>query len=268
VVTVTVLNLKGGVGKTSTCHHVGGTLARMGYRVLLLDNDPQASLTQGLLGPAAVDALSAWESVASLYDPDTAPVPAALVRPSGIENLWLVPGSPLATPFNVLPADRWPELETGIRSFLGRASDDFDVCLVDNPPNLHLCSRSSLVASDGLVVPLQAEDYGAQGLRPVMAALESAREVNPTLRLLGLLVTMFDSRLGIHQTYDALLRESYGSSVFGSRIPLAKDFKEAVASRVPISHYKPKGAPAKAARAVADELVARADLLGREGVAA
>jgi chromosome partitioning protein len=101
-----------------------------------------------------------------------------------------------------------------------------------------------------------------------MAALESAREVNPTLRLLGLLVTMFDSRLGIHQTYDALLRESYGSSVFGSRIPLAKDFKEAVASRVPISHYKPKGAPAKAARAVADELVARADLLGREGVAA
>ncbi len=268
MVTVTVLNLKGGVGKTSTCHHVGGTLARMGYRVLLLDNDPQASLTQGLLGPAAVDALMAWESVASLYDPVTVPVPAALVRPSGIEGLWLVPGSPLATPFNVLPADRWPELETGIRSFLGRASDDFDVCLVDNPPNLHLCSRASLVASDGLVVPLQAEDYGAQGLRPVMAALESAREVNPTLRLLGLLVTMFDARLGIHQAYDTLLRESYGASVFATRIPLAKDFKEAVASRLPISHYKPKAAAAKATRAVADELVSRAGLLGREGVAA
>lgn len=268
MVTVTVLNLKGGVGKTSTCHHVGGTLARMGYRVLLLDNDPQASLTQGLLGPATVDALGAWESVASLYDPDTAPVPDALIRPSGIDGLWLVPGSPLATPFNVLPADRWPELETGIRSFLGRASDDFDICLVDNPPNLHLCSRASLVASDGLVVPLQAEDYGAQGLRPVMAALESAREVNPTLRLLGLLVTMFDARLGIHQTYDALLRESYGASVFQARIPLAKDFKEAVASRLPISHYKPKGAGAKAALAVAEELTVRAELATREGVAA
>ena len=71
---------------------------------------------------------------------------------------------------------------------------------------------------------------------------------NPSLRLLGYLITMFDKRLAIHLAYETLLRQMYGADVFAAAFPLAKDFKEAVASRQPISHYKPKGAPAKAAQ--------------------
>jgi chromosome partitioning protein len=114
-------------------------------------------------------------------------------------------------------------------------------------------------------VPLQAEDYGAQGLEPVQEAVAGVQGgPNPALRLLGYLVTMFDRRLGIHLAYESLLRELYGEAVFAAAFPLAKDFKEAVAARQPISHYKPRSAAAKAARVVADELLERVARSGRE----
>jgi chromosome partitioning protein len=257
-IVVSLVNQKGGVGKTSTCHHLAGTLAKAGRRVLLVDNDPQASLTQGFWGPEAMRAMGRGESVAALYDPDALPIPEALIRPTGIEGVSIVPGSGHLTRYNQLPPEQWAESERGIREFLAEAGEAFDVALIDNPPNLHLCGWAGLTASDGVVVPLQAEDYGAQGLGPVQAAVAAVRErVNPGLALLGFLLTMFDKRLAIHLAYEAHLRVLYGETVFAHCVPLAKDFKEAVAARMPISHYKPKTAAAKATKAVADELLAR-----------
>ncbi len=257
-ITICLLNQKGGVGKTSTCHHLSGTLAKAGHRVLLLDNDPQASLTQGFWGPEATRRIGRAESVAALYDAATTPIPEVLIRPTGFDGVSIVPGSKHLTPFNMMPPETWLASERGMREFLAEVRDDFDVTLIDCPPNLHLCSRAALVASDFLVVPVQVEDYGAQGLEPVQeAAAEVQAGPNPALGLLGFLVTMYDKRLGIHLAYEALLREMYGPLVFDAAFPLAKDFKEAVASRQPISHHKPKSAAAKAARAVADELMGR-----------
>src|SRR3954471_5740251 len=108
---ISFLNLKGGVGKTSTCHHLAGTFARMGKRVLLLDNDPQASLTQGFYGPAALGGVAAGESMAALYDEDATPSPAALVRPTGIDGVWIVPGSSHLAAVNTTPAREWAPLE-------------------------------------------------------------------------------------------------------------------------------------------------------------
>ncbi|MGE5757170.1 MAG: ParA family protein [Planctomycetaceae bacterium] len=255
---VAMLNQKGGVGKTSTCHHLAGTMAKMGRRVLLVDNDPQSSLTQGFWGPDALHRIDPAETIVTLYNPDVLPTPAALIRPTGVDGVWLVPGSPHAARFNRMDTDRWAGRETSLRAFLDASRDDYDWVLIDNPPNLHLCSVAALVASDGLVVPLQAEDYGAQGLGPVCAAVEAVRAgLNPGLRLLGYLLTMFDRRLGIHLSYEAVLRGYYGADVFSTTIPLATDFKEAVASRQPVGHYKPRSAAAKAVRALAEELTGR-----------
>jgi chromosome partitioning protein len=263
--TTCLLNQKGGVGKTSTCHHLAGTLAAAGRRVLLVDNDPQASLTQGFWGPEATRRIGRAESVAAVYEPDTMPIPEALVRPTGLEGISIVPGSRHLTPFNMRPPEAWPRSERGMREFLGEVEGDFDLTLIDCPPNLHLCSHAALVAADFLVVPVQVEDYGAQGLEPVQEAVALVRAgPNPALGLLGYLVTMYDKRLGIHLAYEALLREMYGPLVFAAAFPLAKDFKEAVASRQPISHHKPKSAAAKAARAVADELMERIALGTRD----
>jgi chromosome partitioning protein len=259
--TICFLNQKGGVGKTSTCHHLSGTLAKMGLRVLLLDNDPQASLTQGFWGPEATRGIDRSFSVAALYDADLTPIPEVLIRPTGIAGVSIVPGSKALTRFNMMPPEEWPDLERGMREFLTEARDDFDITLIDCPPNLHLCSWAALVASDSIVVPVQVEDYGAQGLEPVQEAVASVQAgPNPGLGLLGYLVTMYDKRLGIHLAYEGLLREMYGPNVFAATFPLAKDFKEAVAARQPISHAKPKSAAAKATKVVADELVERIEL--------
>jgi chromosome partitioning protein len=187
-----------------------------------------------------------------------APIPQALILPSGFDGVSIVPGSRHLTPYNMLPRAAWPGSERGIREFLDEARDAFDLALIDCPPNLHLCSWAALVASDFLVVPLSPEDYGAQGIIDVQESVALVQAgPNPALGLLGFLITMHDKRLGIHTAYEALLRKLYGADVFANPFPLAKDYKEAVASRLPISHYKPKSAAAKAAQAVADELMGR-----------
>jgi chromosome partitioning protein len=255
---VTLLNQKGGVGKTSTAYHLAGTLAKSGRSVLVIDNDPQASLTQGFWGPQATRDIDASRSVAALFDPGSVAIPSALVRPTGIEGVSIVPGSRHLTEANMRPPSEWAETQMGMSEFVEEAVLDFDVVLIDCPPNLHLCSWAALVASDSIVVPLQAEDFGSQGLAPVQEAVAAVQAgPNRHLRLQGYLLTMFDKRLTVHVSYEALLREMYGDEVFAASVPRAKDFIEAVAARVPISHYKPKSAAAKAIQAVADELVAR-----------
>jgi chromosome partitioning protein len=255
---ISLLNQKGGVGKTSTCHHLAGALSAMGMTVLLVDNDPQASLTQGFFGPEAMRATEAGASVAALYDPDYAAVPEAVVRPTGVAGVAIVPGSVGLTRYNQLPPDRWADSEHGVREFLDEVKEGYDLVLIDNPPNLHLCGWAALTASDGIVVPLQAEDYGAQGIVAVMEAVAAVRaRTNPSLATLGLLLTMFDKRLGIHVAYERHLRDIYGPAVFEATFPLAKDFKEAVAARQPVTLYKPRSAAARAVTAIAAELVRR-----------
>jgi chromosome partitioning protein len=269
---LTFLNQKGGVGKTSCCFHLAGTLARGGRRVLLVDNDPQASLTQGFVGPSSALAIPSSSSVAAVYEPGADPLPEALVAPTGFPGVWIVPGSIHLTRFNKLPDDAWPDSQDGLRSFLRAVDNEFDLALIDCPPNLHLCSWAALVASDHIVVPLQPEDFGSQGLAPVQESVEAVQGgPNPGLRLAGYLLTMFDRRLTVHLTYEAMLREMYGPAVFAAVFPRAKDYVEAVAARRPVGHYKPRAAAALAVAAVADELLRRVGLAadgGRERGAA
>jgi chromosome partitioning protein len=255
---VTMLNQKGGVGKTSTCHHLAGTLALMGRRVLLVDNDPQASLTQGFWGPVATAALDPATTVAALYAGDE-PFPEQVIRPTGIPGVDLLPGSRVATDWNVpRPHEAAAAAQACLRSFLAEVAGGYDLVMIDCPPNLHLCSWAALVASSHLVVPLQAEDYGAQGLGPVRESVDLVTSgPNPALALAGFVITMFNARLAIHKLYDTLLREQYGAAVFATRVPYAADYKEAIAQRKPIAGYKPKGASAKAIQALADELLSR-----------
>ena len=258
--TVAMLNRKGGCGKTSTCHHLAGAFARDGRRVLLVDMDPQASLTQGIFGPQATEDLPARSTVAGLFDDAVDPDPETLVRATPFERIRIVPGSNALDDYNIPRPQEAGELQLALRSFLKEARGTFDVALIDCPPNLSLCSWAALLAADLVVVPVQAEDYGAQGIVYIQRAFDLAlAHHNPRLRLAGYLVTMFNKSLGIHSAYDHQLRALYGDQVFKATVPLAKDFKEAVAARQPVGSYKPRSASAKAIKAVADELIERAD---------
>ena len=259
-ITVAMLNRKGGCGKTSSCHHLAGAFARDGKRVLLVDMDPQASLTQGLLGPQATEDMDKRFTVAALFDDAHDPDPDEIVRPTAFERISLAPGSNALDDYNVPRPQETGELQLALRRFLRETESDHDVTLIDCPPNLSLCSWSALLAADLVVVPVQAEDYGAQGIIYIQRAFDLAvAHHNPRLRLAGYLVTMFNKSLGIHAAYDHQLRALYGDQVFRSVIPLAKDYKEAVAARQPVGSYKPRSAAAKAVKAVADELLERAE---------
>ncbi len=259
-ITVAMLNRKGGCGKTSTCHHLAGAFAREGRRVLLVDMDPQASLTQGLFGPQATEAMPDRSTVVGLFDDSYDPDPDELIHATQFERIAIVPGSNALDDYNVPRPQETGEVQLALRRFLKEARGSYDVALIDCPPNLSLCSWAALLAADSVVVPVQAEDYGAQGIVYIQRAFDLAlAHHNPRLRLAGYLVTMFNKSLGIHAAYDHQLRTLYGDQVFKATVPLAKDFKEAVAARQPVGSYKPRSAAAKAIKAVADELIERAE---------
>jgi chromosome partitioning protein len=254
---VTILNQKGGVGKSSTTHHISGTLAQMGRRVLLLDADPQSSLTQGIWGPVATRQLDPAETIAAVLRGDR-PHPQMVIHPTTLAGVDLVPGSRAATSTNTPdPHLADPEAQGVLRDFLEEVRGDYDLALLDCPPNLHLCSWAALAASDFLIVPLQPEDYGAQGIADVLESLARVQEAGYPVRLLGYLITMVSPRRTLHQLYEEQLRALYGDAVFAARVPEAPEFPEAISRRQTIVQYKPKGAPAKAIRALAEELLAR-----------
>ncbi len=254
---VTILNQKGGVGKSSSTHHLSGTLAQMGRRVLLLDADPQSSLTQGIWGPVATRQLDPASTIAAVLRGDR-PHPEQVIHPTSLAGVDLVPGSRAATTYNTPdPHLADSEAQGVLREFLEEAQNGYDVVLADCPPNLHLCSWAALAASDYLIVPLQPEDYGSQGIVDVLESLTRVQAAGYPVRLLGYLLTMVSPRRTLHQLYEEQLRDLYGDAVFTARVPEAPEFPEAISRRQTISQYKPKGAPAKAIRALAEELLGR-----------
>ncbi|HEV3168250.1 MAG TPA: ParA family protein [Isosphaeraceae bacterium] len=254
---VTLLNQKGGVGKTSCTHHLSGTLSQMGRRILLLDADPQSSLTQGWWGPVVTRQLDPSATIAAVLRGDR-PHPEQVIQPTGFDRIDLVPGSRTATSFNT-PDPHLADTDSQLvlREFTREVADGYDLVLIDCPPNLHLCSWAALAASDFLVVPLQPEDYGAQGIADVLDSLTTVQSAGYPVELLGYLITMCSPRRTLHQLYEEQLRELYGSAVFTARVPMAPEFPEAISRRQTIAQYKPKGAPAKAMKALAEELLQR-----------
>jgi len=254
---ITALNQKGGVGKTSTCYHLAGALALAGRRVLLVDNDPQASLTQGFLGPQAARSLDPSETIAAVYEQEA--MAGQVIRPTHVAGVDLLAGGRAAGSFNVPDPHRadWP-LQTALRDFLADVSDAYDLVMIDCPPNLHLASWASLVASDALVVPLQPEDFGAQGIADVQESIDRVvAGPNPGLKLLGFLVTMSNPRLSVHKGFEQPLRTHYGDAVFATTVPISTDYKEAIVQRTPVAQYKPKGAATKVMKALGEEIFAR-----------
>lgn len=260
---ITFLNQKGGVGKTSTCLHLGGAMADIGWRVLLIDNDPQASLTQGLLGPERTEELNPGDTVAVVYAGDVPPrLPTVDRRLEFVAGSWRIADHNWARPEESPPAYR-SALRSYLREELVAQSELPDpvplpeFVLIDCPPNLGLLSWAALVASDGVVVPVQAEDFGAQGLAPMREFIERVTFANPGLRTLGYLITMFDSRPSLPRLYEGRLREKYLDLVFKAVVPRSVDFPEAVMARSPVSHARPRGKAAAAMTQVAWELIGR-----------
>lgn len=254
-----VLNRKGGVGKTSTCFHLAGQYAKQGRRVLLVDMDPQANLTEGFIGGARGGTPVPRErSVTALFADDLhVAEPSVLIVPTPFPGVTILPGSQsLEYECDRDPAD--DARQHVLRDFVQEVRDAYDMILVDCPPNTLLGSWSALVAGDGVIVPIQVEDFGAQGLKQLAGTLNRVRKLaNPGLALLGYLITMYQKRLALHQTYGETLRAAYKDAVFRVEVPFLSDYKLSVMAQVPISEHKPRSQAAKAIGALADEILER-----------
>ena len=267
MLTFALLNRKGGVGKTSLTIHLAGAYARKGKRVLLLDLDPQASLTQGLLGPEKTDSLPPSATVAGLFG-DLDINPATLPVKTSVAGVALVPGSEALDDINVPRPSQAGPYQTAVAELLQAVASDYDLALIDCPPTLYLCSWCALLASDHIVVPLMADQFGSHSLIAMHNLIAEARARNPRLTVLGMVINKLQPRLAIHQLYESNLREMYGDRILVNAVPLLADYGIASASGQPVEQVKPRSKAARVIRAVADELLLLAHVGGQQEQAA
>lgn len=249
-------NRKGGCGKTSFVFHLAGELARRKARVLLLDGDPQGSLSQSFFGSRAVEELPAERSIVALFADTMDPDPANIVHPTAFPAIHLVPATEPLTSFNHPDPAKHGFLQDALRQFLAEVRGQYDYVLIDTPPNLQLLTWASLVAADYCLTPVVPEDYAAQGIVHVKRFIEEVQRTrNSQLRWLGLLMCMVQNRLGVHKVYEQVMRDAYGDLVLATTVPHATLYKEAVSLKTPVSLHKPKHAAAKTMAALADEVL-------------
>jgi chromosome partitioning protein len=245
-------NQKGGVGKTTTAVSLGSCLAVGGQRVLLVDIDPQANATSSL-------GIDKHQVSRSTYD--------ALINGSPLESvavltpvlqLDLVPSSPALAGAEVemVSVERREYL---LRRALLPVRDRYDYILIDTPPSLGLLTVNALTAADnGVIIPVQCEYLALEGLTELMRTIELVRgRLNPSARVAGLVLTMFDMRTNLSQQVVDQVRAHFGGLVFEAVVPRSVRLSEAPSYGEPINTYAPGSSGALAYQSLAQELKAK-----------
>ncbi|WP_018466069.1 ParA family protein [Calidithermus timidus] len=240
-----IVNQKGGVGKTTTAINLASYLVRAGRRVLLVDLDPQANATSGLNQQPTED------GIYSLLLGESTPQQS--IR-EVVRNFHLLPAGADLVGANAQLA----HLPQRLREVLEPLSPAYDLILIDAPPSLGPLTLNALVASEGLLVPVQAEYYALEGIAGLMETIDEVRSsLNPALRLLGVLITMFDSRTLLSQQVESNIRAHLGEKVFWTVIPRNVRLAEAPSHGQAIGDYAPTSSGAHAYRRLAEEVMRR-----------
>ncbi|MBA3311232.1 MAG: ParA family protein [Nocardioidaceae bacterium] len=245
-------NQKGGVGKTTTAINLGAALAELGRKVLLVDFDPQASLTVGLgINPNSVDA--------TIYH-------LTMERDTPIDEVILktrVPGVDLI-PSNIDFAGAEMQLinEVAREQVLARALaptlETYDVVLIDCQPSLGLLTVNALTASHGVIVPLECEYFALRGVAMLKGTIDKVQDrLNPELKIVGLLGTMYDGRTLHSREVLQTLVDGWGDAVFHTVIRRTVKFSEATVAGEPLTTYSSESPGADAYRQLAREVLAR-----------
>jgi chromosome partitioning protein len=255
-----VTNQKGGVGKTTTAINLAYSLARDGKaRVLLIDFDPQGNATSGLgVDKTELRSTTQPTGAATILDviTDSATITDA-AQTTKFKRLSLVPATPQLADAETGLAGQ-PQRFSRLKNAIQPVRETYDFIIIDSPPSLSLLTINALVAARAVLLPVQAEFYALEGLGQLLETMSLVRKgLNPTLELLGVLVTMFDARTTLAAEVYEEVAKHFPGKTFATKIPRNVRLAEAPSHGLPVGAYDHFSKGARAYAAVAKEVAKR-----------
>lgn len=246
---ITICNAKGGVGKTTTAVNLGAYLSLKGKKILLVDFDPQGNASSALgVNPAQVEK-SIYHGILNLADH------GEIIYPSLLNNYHFIPSAPHLAG-TLVELVNLPEREYFLRKFLNAVRHKYDYIFIDLPPSLSLLTINGLIASDEVLIPVQAEYYSLEGLGQLLEAINLIRtNMRHEIGITGALLTMHDKRERLSKEVERDLRANFPHKVFDIVIPRSVALAEAPSFSKPVVLYRPDSSGAVAYEKLADEII-------------
>ena len=254
---ISLVNQKGGVGKTTSSINLAAALGQLGKKTLLIDMDPQANATTGV-GLSSTDfEYDIYETITGLCEIKKA------IHKTRFKNLSVIPSTLNLAGIDVefvkrMFKDTNFQRNNQLRDALALIKDDFDYIIIDCQPSLGLCTMNALVASDSVIIPVQCEFYALEGITQLLNSIIMVQNsMNPELRIEGVLLTMLDGRTNIGLEVIEEIRKYFKDKVFNTIIPRLVRLVEAPSHGKPINEYDPESRGAEAYRNLAREVIER-----------